>query len=193
MSKTALHLAGISLAAALAGVTAANAQVLVSQGHLAGDGDHDCADRGRDLQDQRATTCRSTCWAATARPSSALRNEKAGLNTFENSMKKAYTARTFRIPSGKFAENVGQNPVAGAADPRQHRRGARRAADHDRRRDHRCGRRLRRTGRRQGRGLRASRHRQGRRRSQIGRHTGNRNPPFLASPDQRLASGRTRS
>jgi uncharacterized protein GlcG (DUF336 family) len=43
----------------------------------------------------------------------ALRNEKAGINTFENSMKKAYTARTFRIPSGKFAENVGQNPVAG--------------------------------------------------------------------------------
>src|SRR2546429_2186272 len=28
-------------------------------------------------------------------------------------MKKAYTARTFRIESGKFAENVGQNPVAG--------------------------------------------------------------------------------
>src|SRR4051812_22897635 len=44
----------------------------------------------------------------------ALRNDKAGPNTFENSMKKAYTARTFRIPSGKFAENVGQNPVAGA-------------------------------------------------------------------------------
>jgi uncharacterized protein GlcG (DUF336 family) len=44
----------------------------------------------------------------------ALRNDKAGPNTFENSMKKAYTARTFRTPSGKFAENVGQNPVPGA-------------------------------------------------------------------------------
>jgi uncharacterized protein GlcG (DUF336 family) len=44
----------------------------------------------------------------------ALRHHAAGPNTFENSMKKAYTARTFRIPSGKFAENVGQNPVAGA-------------------------------------------------------------------------------
>ena len=41
-----------------------------------------------------------------------LRHHAAGVNTFENSMKKAYTARTFRIPSGKFAENVGQNPVA---------------------------------------------------------------------------------
>ena len=44
----------------------------------------------------------------------AIRNPAAGFATFENSMKKAYTARTFRIESGKFAENVGQNPVAGA-------------------------------------------------------------------------------
>jgi uncharacterized protein GlcG (DUF336 family) len=28
-------------------------------------------------------------------------------------MKKAYTARTFRMPSGKFAENVKGNPNAG--------------------------------------------------------------------------------
>src|SRR5262245_26682429 len=41
-----------------------------------------------------------------------LRHHAAGVNTFENSFKKAYTARTFRIASGKFAENVGQNPVA---------------------------------------------------------------------------------
>jgi uncharacterized protein GlcG (DUF336 family) len=43
-----------------------------------------------------------------------LRNELAGPATFENSMKKAFTARTFRIPSGKFAENVKGNPTAGA-------------------------------------------------------------------------------
>jgi uncharacterized protein GlcG (DUF336 family) len=43
-----------------------------------------------------------------------MRNPAAGVNTFENSWKKAYTSRTFRTPSGKFAENVGQNPVAGA-------------------------------------------------------------------------------
>jgi len=42
-----------------------------------------------------------------------IRHHAAGPNTFENSMKKAYTSRTFRIESGKFAENVGQNPVAG--------------------------------------------------------------------------------
>ena len=43
-----------------------------------------------------------------------LRNELAGPATFENSMKKAYTSRTFRIPSGRFAENVKGNPTAGA-------------------------------------------------------------------------------
>ena len=42
-----------------------------------------------------------------------LRHHAAGPNTFENSLKKAYTSRTFRTESGKFAENVGQNPVAG--------------------------------------------------------------------------------
>jgi len=41
-----------------------------------------------------------------------LRDPLAGPNTYENSFKKAYTSRTFRIESGKFAENVGQNPVA---------------------------------------------------------------------------------
>jgi uncharacterized protein GlcG (DUF336 family) len=44
----------------------------------------------------------------------ALRNELAGPATFENSMKKAYTARTFRRPSGEFAAGVKGNPTAGA-------------------------------------------------------------------------------
>jgi len=32
----------------------------------------------------------------------------------ENSQKKAYTARTFRIPSGEFAQRVKDNPTTGA-------------------------------------------------------------------------------
>ena len=43
-----------------------------------------------------------------------LRNGLAGPATFENSMKKAYTARTFRRPSGEFAASVKGNPTAGA-------------------------------------------------------------------------------
>jgi uncharacterized protein GlcG (DUF336 family) len=44
----------------------------------------------------------------------AMRNENAGLATFENSMKKAYTSRTFARSSGEFAEGVKGNPNAGA-------------------------------------------------------------------------------
>jgi uncharacterized protein GlcG (DUF336 family) len=42
----------------------------------------------------------------------AIRNPAAGFATFENSMKKAYTARTTRQPSGKFADAVRGNPNA---------------------------------------------------------------------------------
>jgi len=113
MSKIALRVAGLSLAAALAGASSAQAQVLVH----------------KDLSLAMATTIALTaiesCKAAgynvsvhvvgrNAETIVGLRHHAAGPNTFENSMKKAVTARTFRIPSGKFAENVGQNPVAGA-------------------------------------------------------------------------------
>ena len=42
----------------------------------------------------------------------AIRNPAAGFGTFENSMKKAYTARTTRAPSGNFAKAVQGNPNA---------------------------------------------------------------------------------
>jgi uncharacterized protein GlcG (DUF336 family) len=44
----------------------------------------------------------------------AVRNPDAGLATYENSMKKAYTARTFARSSGEFADSVKGNPNAGA-------------------------------------------------------------------------------
>jgi uncharacterized protein GlcG (DUF336 family) len=42
----------------------------------------------------------------------AIRNPAAGFATYENSMKKAYTARATRAPSGRFAETVKGNPNA---------------------------------------------------------------------------------
>ena len=42
----------------------------------------------------------------------AMRGDATGPHTLENSMKKAYTARTTRAPSGKFAETVKGNPNA---------------------------------------------------------------------------------
>ena len=113
MSQTTCRAAGLALAATLVAgfATSANAQVLVH----------------KDLSIAMATTIAMTaidnCKAAgynvsvhvlgrNAETIVGIRNPLAGVNTYENSFKKAYTSRTFRIESGKFADNVGQNPVA---------------------------------------------------------------------------------
>ena len=44
----------------------------------------------------------------------ALRGDGTSPHTFENSQRKAYTARTFRTPSGEFAQRVKDNPTTGA-------------------------------------------------------------------------------
>jgi uncharacterized protein GlcG (DUF336 family) len=43
----------------------------------------------------------------------SLRGDNANPHTYENSMRKAYTSRTFRIPSGEFEERVKANPTTG--------------------------------------------------------------------------------
>ena len=40
----------------------------------------------------------------------ALRGDNASPHTFENSMRKAYTARTFRVPSGEIVKRVKADP-----------------------------------------------------------------------------------
>src|ERR1700756_2937750 len=42
-----------------------------------------------------------------------LRGDNTGPHTIENSFRKAYTARTFRISSGEFAQRVKDNPTTG--------------------------------------------------------------------------------
>jgi len=44
----------------------------------------------------------------------AVRGDGAPPHTMENSQRKAYTSRTFRIPSGEFAQRVKDNPTTGA-------------------------------------------------------------------------------
>jgi len=43
----------------------------------------------------------------------ALRGDGSSPHTFENSQRKAYTARTFKGPSGDFAQRVKDNPTTG--------------------------------------------------------------------------------
>src|ERR1700758_4573192 len=44
----------------------------------------------------------------------AVRGDGAPPHTMENSQRKAYTARTFHIPSGEFAQRVKDNPTLSA-------------------------------------------------------------------------------
>jgi uncharacterized protein GlcG (DUF336 family) len=44
----------------------------------------------------------------------AVRGDEAPPHTMENSQRKAYTSRTFRIPSGEFVQRVKDNPTLGA-------------------------------------------------------------------------------
>jgi uncharacterized protein GlcG (DUF336 family) len=72
-----------------------------------------------------ATTAAETCKARGFRVSVnvigrdgqvivALRGDDAPPHTIENSFRKAYTARTFRIASGEFAKRIKDNPTSGA-------------------------------------------------------------------------------
>jgi uncharacterized protein GlcG (DUF336 family) len=114
MSRLALNFTGISLASALAVglIATADAQLLTH----------------KDLSLAMATTiaqgaidaCKAQGYNVSAHVVGregqvivGLRNEKAGLATYENSMKKAFTARTLRMSSGQFANNVKGNPTAG--------------------------------------------------------------------------------
>ena len=44
----------------------------------------------------------------------AVRGDDAPPHTMESSQRKAYTSRTFRIPSGEFVQRVKDNPTTGA-------------------------------------------------------------------------------
>jgi uncharacterized protein GlcG (DUF336 family) len=103
----AYHLAGIALAATLA--VPANAELLARK------------DLSLAIAVTMATTAIETCKANGYKVSSTvvgragevlvqLRGDDTGPHTVENSFRKAYTARTFRIPSGQLAERLKQNP-----------------------------------------------------------------------------------
>jgi uncharacterized protein GlcG (DUF336 family) len=114
MSNIAYRIAGVSLAAAIAGLAgSANAQLLTHK------------DLSLAMATEIAQTTIATCkqqgynvsvhvLGREGQTIVAVRNPDAGLATFENSMKKAYTARTFARSSGEFATGVKGNPNAGA-------------------------------------------------------------------------------
>src|ERR1700681_3044025 len=115
MSKTALRIAGISLAAAYACGLAgsANAQ-LVARKDLS-------AAIALTMAETAIATCKTNGYNVSANVVGrngevivAMRGDNTGPHTLENSMKKAYTAKAQRRSSGEFATAVKDNFTAGA-------------------------------------------------------------------------------
>lgn len=111
MSLVLYRLAGIGLACAL--VAPASAQLLARK------------DLSAATALTIAQTAIATCTANGYRVSATIvgrngevlvqvRGDGTGPHTMENSFKKAFTARTFRIPSGEMEERLKKNPAMGA-------------------------------------------------------------------------------
>src|SRR6266446_4461953 len=111
MSVASYRLAAIGLACAL--VTPASAQLLARK------------DVSAAMALTIAQTAIATCTANGYRVSATvvgrngevlvqIRGDGTGPHTMENSFKKAFTSRTFRIPSGEMEERLKQNPQMGA-------------------------------------------------------------------------------
>jgi uncharacterized protein GlcG (DUF336 family) len=111
MSLVLYRLAGIGLACAL--VAPASAQLLARK------------DLSAATALTIAQTAIDTCTANGYRVSATIvgrngevlvqvRGDGTGPHTMENSFKKAFTARTFRIPSGEMEERLKKNPQMGA-------------------------------------------------------------------------------
>jgi len=110
MSAIAFRFAGIALAVAVA--TPAGAQLLARK------------DLSMDTALTIATTTVQTCKTNGYSVSVTvvgrngeiivqLRGDNTGPHTIENSFRKAYTSRTFRVPSGEMVERLKANPTLG--------------------------------------------------------------------------------
>src|SRR5204862_4298513 len=113
MSKYAYGLAAAALAATLA--TPANAQLLARK-------DLSLA-TALAIATTAVETCKTNGFATSATVVGRngevlvqLRGDNTGPHTMENSFRKAYTSRTFRIPSGDMVKRVKDDPTLGLID-----------------------------------------------------------------------------
>ena len=114
MSASACRLAATALAAMIAAsFTAPASAELLARKDLS-------LDTALTIATTAATTCKGQGYRVSVHVVGrngevlvALRGDNASPHTMENSMRKAYTSRTFRIPSGEFATRVKDNPTLG--------------------------------------------------------------------------------
>jgi uncharacterized protein GlcG (DUF336 family) len=110
MSVALYRLAGIGLACALA--APANAQLLARKDISAA--------MALDIAQTAIAACKANGYAVSATVVGRngevivqIRGDGTGPHTMENSFKKAFTSRTFRIPSGDMEERLKKNPQMG--------------------------------------------------------------------------------
>jgi uncharacterized protein GlcG (DUF336 family) len=114
MSKFAFCVGAISAAAVVGGVAAsANAQLLARKDLS--------TSVAMTMAETAIATCKTNGYAVSANVVGrngevlvAMRGDNTGPHTLENSMKKAYTARAQRRPSGDFGDSIKDNFTAGA-------------------------------------------------------------------------------
>jgi uncharacterized protein GlcG (DUF336 family) len=111
MSVLLYRLAGVGLACALA--APASAQLLARKDLSAA--------MALTIAQATMATCTAngyrvsvTVVGRNGEPLLQVRGDGTGPHTMENSFKKAYTSRTFRIPSGEMEERLKKNPQMGA-------------------------------------------------------------------------------
>jgi uncharacterized protein GlcG (DUF336 family) len=111
MSVLLYRLAGVGLACALA--APASAQLLTRKDLSAA--------MALTIAQATMATCTAngyrvsvTVVGRNGEPLLQVRGDGTGPHTMENSFKKAYTSRTFRIPSGEMEERLKKNPQMGA-------------------------------------------------------------------------------
>jgi len=111
MSAMLYRLAGVGLACVL--TSAANAQLLTVKALPAG--------MAVTMAQEAIAVCKTNGYRVSATVVGRggqvivqIRGDGTGPHTMENSFKKAYTSRTFRIPSGEMEERLKKNPQMGA-------------------------------------------------------------------------------
>ncbi len=105
------HAKSLILAAAVAVISGtAAAQSVISQRNLSFDGARDMALGALDACRKQGYAVSVTVLDRSARTRVALHDDNANPHTIENSLRKAYTALTFRAPSEQLAKRAAASP-----------------------------------------------------------------------------------
>jgi len=105
------NLRPLIVAATIAAVSgAATAQSVISQRNLSFDGARDMALGALDACRKQGYAVSVTVLDRSGRTRVALHDDNANPHTIENSLRKAYTALTFRAPSEQLAKRAAGNP-----------------------------------------------------------------------------------